>query len=375
MKKLNNPFLTIGYQSPDYFCDRNAESKQIIQNLQGGNNVTLISPRRLGKSALIKHVFYQMKQHDPSVFCFYMDIYPTKNLEQFVQLFAKEVLGKLESEGEKVLKKALTIFQSLRPVISIDPYSGSPEFSLSVESSMAQQSLESILDYLERSGKRCYVAIDEFQQILSYDDKNTEAFLRSKVQFLQNVCFIFAGSEQHLMSEMFMSPERPFYRSTSTVEIHEIDKDLYVQFANRVVRSKDRRFTVEAFDYLYDQVDGQTWFVQKLLSLLYFSDDKLIDKACVNRIVDLALQEQDSSFKYLCHHLSQNQVSLLHAIAMEGRVYQPYGKDFIRKYRLSTPSSLKATLKTLVEQQLVYSCLDNSFIVYDRFFHMWLRRM
>lgn len=102
MKELNNPFLTIGYQSPDYFCDRNAESKQIIQNLQGGNNVTLISPRRLGKSALIKHVFYQMKQHDPSVFCFYMDIYPTKNLEQFVQLFAKEGSSDISSDATVV---------------------------------------------------------------------------------------------------------------------------------------------------------------------------------------------------------------------------------------------------------------------------------
>ncbi|MBF4213444.1 ATP-binding protein, partial [Pseudomonas donghuensis] len=68
-----------------------------------------------------------------------------------------------------------------------------------------ESTLKEIFDYLGSSEKRCYIAIDEFQQIAEYPEKGVEALLRSYIQFLPNVNFIFAGSKQHVMQEMFTS--------------------------------------------------------------------------------------------------------------------------------------------------------------------------
>ena len=210
--KPNNPFLISGYYGPEFFCDREQEAGSILEALQNGRNVTLTAPRRMGKTGLIRHVFYRLKELQPDIVTFYLDIYSTQSLGDFVRLFAGTVLGQLDSAPQKALSRISRFVRSCRPVFTFDELTGLPKVTIDVAPAEEENTLKEIFEYLGSSEKRYYVAIDEFQQIAEYQEKGVEALLRSHIQFLPNVNFIFAGSRQHLMQEMFTSSKRPFYQ-------------------------------------------------------------------------------------------------------------------------------------------------------------------
>ena len=184
MIKPNNPFLISGYHSPEFFCDRNEETATILDALYNGRNLTLISPRRMGKTGLIRHTFYQLNEKQPDIVTLYMDIYSTQSLGDFVRLFANTILGKLDSVPQKALSRIGLFIKSCRPVITFDEYTGIPKVTIDVAPTEEENTLKEVFDYLASSDKKCYIAIDEFQQITEYPEKGIEALLRSYIQFL-----------------------------------------------------------------------------------------------------------------------------------------------------------------------------------------------
>ena len=170
IEKSNNPFLVAGYSGPEYFCDREKETEKIILALRNERNISLISPRRFGKTGLIHHVFYNLNDEKNDVFCFYFDIFSTQNLHEFVQIFGKTVLGKLDNYSQKTFKRISEFFKSFRPTISLDSLTGKPEISFDIKPEEVQTGLQEIFNYLKNSEKYCYIAIDEFQQITEYPE-------------------------------------------------------------------------------------------------------------------------------------------------------------------------------------------------------------
>ena len=372
--ELNNPFVVYGYKGAEYFCDREEETSKVINALVNERNVTLIAPRRIGKTGLIHHVFSEMGQQHPEVKCFYIDLFATKNLSQMVQLLARKILGHLDTPTQSAIRKINELFSSFRPTMSFDPM-GNPSFSLDIAPEAGEQSLEQIFNYMKLSGRRCYIAFDEFQQITSYPETGTEALLRSYIQFLPNVYFIFAGSQQHMMTELFLSARRPFYLSSQMLQLKEIDENKYLAFANHFLERKNSRISQETFHYLYTKVDGQTWYIQALLSRLYAYMDYTpeITPSLVDQVIEELVGEQEVAFEDYYVSLTANQAVLLQAIAREERVKSPLAQAFIKKYRLPALSSIKTALKALIDRQMVCQ-YDGQYIVYDRFFAIWLRR-
>lgn len=156
-----------------------------------------------------------------------MDIFSTTCLNDFIILFGQTVVGKLDTLSQKALTTLTGFFRSCRIVFSSDPLNGTPQAALDFQPSQAQATLKEIFEYLEHSGKECYIAIDEFQQITDYPEKGVEGLLRSYIQFLPHVHFIFSGSKQHLMDEIFTSTKRPFYRSTEKMTLQPIPVEDY----------------------------------------------------------------------------------------------------------------------------------------------------
>jgi AAA+ ATPase superfamily predicted ATPase len=370
--KPNNPFIISGYHSPAYFCDRVQETKTMIEALENGRNLTLIAPRRMGKTGLIKNVFYNLNAPKKSeVTTLYMDIYSTQNLNDFVKLFASTVLGALDSTPQKAMKRIGKFLRNLRPVLTIDEHTGSPKFTVDVSSTDDEVSLQELFAYIGSFEKRVYIAIDEFQQIAEYPEKGVEALLRSYIQFLPNVNFIFAGSKQHMMQEMFFSAKRPFYQSTQTLTIDRIDPDAYYGFASAFFKEARLHLPQETFEYLYESFDGHTWYIQVILNRLYG-----YRKSPTRDVVDEAVKEIIAESTYIFENLlaayTPGSVKLLKAIAKEGVVKEITSGDFIAKYDLRAASSVKSTLNKLIDRELVYKT-PNGYIVYDRFMAIWLR--
>ena len=338
MATLNNPFVVYGYKGAEYFCDRQKETEKMISTLHNERNITLVAPRRMGKTGLIHHVFHQMEEQYEGVKCFYLDIFATKNLEQMVQLMASEIIGKLD----------------LKP-------------------SEGRESLKRIFEYLKQSGKRCYIAIDEFQQILSYPEDGVEAMIRSYIQFLPNVYFVFSGSQQHMMQEMFLSANRPFFQSSLVLSLPCIEEPVYRKFANRLLSSQHRVIDESVFSYIYQQSDSVTWYVQAILHGIYEHESSEITKSLVDEVIQELIEEQAMAYQNYCAWLTENQQMLLLAIASESLVSSPLSQQFISTHHLPATSSVKTALKALVDKQLV-SKTPNGYLVSDRFFAKWLVR-
>ena len=372
MEQLNNPFVIYGYKGADYFCDRKHETEIIMQALQNERNIVLISPRRIGKTGLIHHVFENIAMQESETHCFYMDINATRDLSQFIQLLAKTVIGKVDSFSQTAMRKITTFFANYKPTMSFDEMTGIPTFSITVSKSQREESLKHIFEYLKQSEKRIYIAIDEFQQIAEYPEGGAEALLRSYIQFLPNVYFIFAGSKQHLMTDMFLSAKRPFYQSSQIVNLPLIDIHKYQSFANRWMTTKHLNMDDETFAYLYHKVDGQTWYIQDILNRLY-QNGKEITTQEINQVVRDLVNEQEVAFINYYESLTDNQAALLSAIAQEKSVSSILSQEFIKRHDLPAASSTSLALKTLLNREFVYK--DNgSYIIYDRFFGMWLRK-
>ena len=361
-----------GYYSPEFFCDRETETSAILGALHNGRNVTLISPRRMGKTGLIRHAFYRLKEQEPDIVTLYMDIYSTQSMGDFVRLFANTVLGKLDTAPQKALSRIGQFIRSCRPVFTFDELTGIPKVTIDVAPQEEESTLKEIFDYLGSSEKRCYIAIDEFQQIAEYPEKGIEALLRSYIQFLPNVNFIFAGSKQHLMQEMFMSSKRPFYQSTQLLTIGSINREAYASFAIRHFAKHGVQLPREIFDTIYDKFDGHTWYIQCLLNRLYGYNQN-VDKELVANATGQIVSEQSYSYADLLKAYSAGHIHLLKAIAREGCVKEVLAGDFISRHRLRAASSVSASLKKLLDNELVYQT-PRGYIIYDRFMNEWLRQ-
>ena len=374
MARLNNPFVVYGYKGPEYFCDRVAESNKICSALRNERNVTLVSPRRMGKTGLIHHVFNKMETEDKDCKCFYIDIFATKNIEQFVQTLGSAVIGKLDSFSQSALRKIQEFFSAWRPAVTFDQLTGLPTVTLDIKQNEGNESLKQIFEYMKMSGKRCYIAIDEFQQIQNYSERGLEALLRSYIQFLPNVYFIFSGSHQHMMEEMFLSANCPFFQSSMVMSLGCIDFEEYMQFANRMIEGQNRTIGQETFQRIYDFAGGITWYVQAILHGMYEHPDRIVDNTLVDDVVKELVEEQSATFQNYCAWLTDNQYVLLKAIAYEKSVKSPLAQQFIHTHHLPATSSVKTALRTLEDKMLVSRSANDGYSVSDKLFALWLLR-
>jgi AAA+ ATPase superfamily predicted ATPase len=373
-EKLNNPFIIAGYSAPEYFCDRENETGKIISALHNDRNISLISPRRFGKTGLIHHVFYKLKKEKTNVFCFYFDAFATQNLHEFVQIFGKTVLGKLDNYSQKTFKRISKFFKSFRPSISLDSLTGMPEITFDIKPEEAQDGLQEIFNYLKNSDKRCYIAIDEFQQITEYPEKGIEALLRSYIQFAENVKFIFSGSKKHLMDAMFTSANRPFYQSTQKMILREIPMETYNAFAQYHFTSSRKTLSPSLFETIYTFVQGHTWYIQMVLNQLYALPQKNYSESDLNKIIADLLEEENATYKTYCELLTKGQLRVLTAIAKERKATAMNHTGFLKRYNLTAASSVKMAVQSLIDKSLILKDENGNHFVYDRFFSLWLER-
>ncbi len=373
-RTLTNPFIYQGYESPKYFCDREVETKTLLSHLKNGRNVTLISPRRIGKTGLIKNTFYHLKEQEKDATCLYIDIFATKNLHDFVELLGVMVINEIVRKNASFIEKTISFFSALRPVLSMDPLTGEPSVSITVEPSKEDITIQSIFNYLNDSEQEVYIAIDEFQQIAEYPEKGTEALLRSYIQFAQHVHFIFSGSKFHLMAEIFGSPKHPFYQSTEMMGLKPLDSDVYFDFCLQFFKEKGGNIEKDIFEYLYNMFEGHTWYIQCIMNRLYEANTNVESTEQVNAAILSILAGREPQFESLSQFFTDNQFSLLKAIAKEGIVAQPTAGRFIKSHNLSGASSTKAALKVLEDKELVYR-KPEGYIIYDRFMDLWLKRL
>ena len=370
-----NPFVVGRYVSDKYFCDREKETEFLIKQIENGRNIALISPRRMGKTGLVRHCFHQPRLSD-NYYTFFVDIYATSSLAEFVYLLGKTIYEELKPKKTVWAEKFFQIITSLRVGFKMDTITGEPGFDIGLgDIQTPQTTLDEIFQYLDAADKPCIVAIDEFQQIGSYEEKNVEAMLRTKIQQCKQTMFIYSGSKRHLMSNMFHSSSKPFYQSAISMGLEPIPMDMYVEFANRLFEERGKHVSGELVENVYRLFDGCTWFMQMMMNELFALTGH--DETCSVDKLDEArknvIQAQEVSYKDLLARLAPKQKLILQAIAKERLVKGITSSAFIKKYNLPSASSVQAALKPLLKNDLVTQDGD-AYRVYDYFFSEWLAK-
>ena len=365
----SNPFLITGYLSPEYFCDRDKETQIITEAVTNRRHLTLFSPRRYGKTALIKHVFHLGEKKKLFV-PVYTDIMATTNLSEFVENFGKAVLS-AHAKNTSVLKKMMNSLASIRPKFTIDSLTGEPAVILTVNNEKeAVDSMEAIFNYLRNQKSSFVVSIDEFQQVSYYPEKNIEALLRSYVQLVENICIIFSGSRKHILTQMFSMPDRPFYNSTQIMEIERIPHDSYSSFILERFSVGKRIISPDALEMIFEITSLKTFYVQYLCNRLY-SSFKKVDTHEVKEMIFRIINENEPIYAGYLNLLTSQQFRVLRAIAQNNGIEAPTSKEFISGYGLGASSSASQSVKSLEDKEFI-SYYDEKYRVNDAFFTQWL---
>ncbi|MCR5658880.1 MAG: ATPase [Bacteroidales bacterium] len=370
---MKNPFVTNGYAGAEYFCDRVQETEILRELLLNENNIALISPRRIGKTDLIWHVF-DNPEIQKNYHCFVVDIYATKNLSDFVNMLGKALVDELRPKGRKAWEKFVTMVASLRSEITFD-ISGMPVWGVGIGSiNNPTVTLDEIFTYLEKADKPCLVAIDEFQQITRYGDETIEATIRTYVQRCTNAHFIFSGSQRHMMNGMFTSPSRPFYQAVTIMNLQPLDLNVYTDFCVGKFEEEGKHLDANVVTLLYERFEAVTSYMHRVMNVLFSRTDKgtSCDVSMVDEAVEFIIRLSSDTYESLFYQMPEKQRSLFLAIAREGKATEVTSGAFIRRNKLNSASSVSSALKGLLDKDFITE--DKSvYSVYDQFFALWLK--
>jgi hypothetical protein len=348
-----NPFILTSYLSPKYFCDREQELSRLISSIENKRNTVLISRRRMGKTGLIKHLEYNLKNTNDAKFI-YFDILSTQNADEFIKLFANALFSSFGKFTDSMIKNISKVFSSFRPSFTFNPMTGDTNFNIelgNVEEN--DKSLKTIFDYIAKSDKKFIIAIDEFQQITEYPQKKFESLLRSYIQHLNNVVFIYSGSSRDMLNSMFANKSRPFYLSSEIMYLESIDMNQYCSFIIHHFEDNEMQISAENAEYIIRTVKNHTFYVQLLCNRLFSKNLKIISEKDVKTTFYEIIEENKYYYENYRNVLTDYQWKLLKAIASEDEITEINAGGFISKYNLGSASSVNTAVKSLIKKEII----------------------
>lgn len=376
MEREKNPFVVSGKIQPEYFCDRVRESQQLMKSVLNGNNLVLISPRRMGKTGLIRFCYEKPELKD-NYNTFFIDILHTTSLREFTYIFGRQIYETLLPRSQKMLMAFVQTLKSISGQFGFDPVTNLPTFNLELgDITHPELTLEEIFAYLEQADMPSIVAFDEFQQVANYPEKNIEALLRTHIQQLSNARFIFAGSEYHIMQEMFLAATRPFYNSADTLELQALDIDEYTRFVIHHMTHARRSISAEDIHKVYRLFRGNTYAMQKTMNEAFtlVNQGEAVNTDILIQAIDNVIDSKEPLFREQLSNTPDKYKPILYAIAQEGEVSQPTSSRFVRSHKLPSASASQHAVRQLLEMGII-TRLSNRYSVSEHFFALWINRL
>ncbi len=365
-----NPFLLKGYISSEYFCDREKETEKIINSIKNQQDITLFAIRRIGKSTLINHIFNQLKgDYD----CLYVDLWGTTSLAGFINEAANAAIQSTIFSERSFGQKLTDFIRSIGASFSIGK-NGKPSVDIIYQDpNQVFNRLEELFQFLEGNSVPVIIAFDEFQEIKKYTDSMPlEAKLRSLVQRYHNIRFIFSGSEQHLISDIFSSIDRPFYQSTRMIELEKIDTSQYHQFIVKHFLAGNKVITDTLVSHFLTLCHGHTYYIQAICNHIY-SQEKVpytIDE--FEEIYIEFIAEKQVFYAELPNRLTKHQFATTKAIARIGKVEGVTTREFMSNAGIGSPGTMQTVINALKEKQVIIK-EGNAYRLYDVFLEHFLR--
>lgn len=356
------------------FTDRELETKRLQLNFENGMNSILISPRRIGKTSLVKKVKSLTENQERIVV--FMDIYKCRSEYEFYEKFASSVIQATSTKMDQMVQTAKEFIMSITPRITYSQDPGT-EYTLSLGITPKMNTPEEILDLPERiaqkKGIQMVVCIDEFQQIGEMPDSLTvQKTIRSVWQHHRNVCYCLFGSKQHLMNNLFYSRKMPFYQFGDMFFLKKIPTEKWVPFITSRFKDAGKQISEKLAERICQTVDNYSSYVQQLAWNVFVVSDSIVTEQSFQEGMEATFAQVTPFFVELTANLTTYQMNLLRAIC--SGFHEDFGKkDVTSHYDLGSRSNLVKLKKALIEREIIEQTEDGLFIS-DPLFERWFKQ-
>ena len=375
---MENPFVIKSYESKELFCDREEELQLMLRNCINNTDMTLISQRRMGKTGLILRLFDELGESHSEIHTIYLDIFASRSIDDFIKLLAEATMKSFQPKTS-IGDKLMTFIKSLRPQLSFDNITGEPQLQIAYQTAHEKEyTLRGLLDFLDSQNERIVIAIDEFQQIRDYPEKNMEALLRTYIQQTHHLTFIFCGSKKHLMADIFSNEKKPFYNSTTFVSLDKISEASYSAFIRKLLNERGRSITDEALQFILEWTRRHTYYTQQVCHTVFANESTNITIDDVKCACQQLMKQGETVFLQYRQMLTDKQWNYLIAVAKEGSVQQITASEFLKNHNIGTPSTSRRLADALCVKGLLNDdiTLDGTtYSVGDVFLSRWMERL
>lgn len=366
-----------GVAVSDYnFIGRERETKRLLDNFKGGINVILMSPRRLGKTSLVKHVCNKLDDKD--IITVYLDIFGCKSEYDFYNKLTAEVLKQTASKHELWFEEAKEFLYRLTPKISFSPEPNS-DFSISLGITPKTHTPEEVLQMAEtiaiKRKKRIVICIDEFQQIGEMaNSKQIQARLRTVWQHQKHVSYCLFGSKHHLMSTIFLHRSMPFFQFGDTISLNKIATEDWVKYIVSHFADGKRTISHALAEEICKFTENYSAYVQQLAWLVFTlkEEGETVTEDDVRQAENDLLATNNILFMQMIEPLSEFQLNFLRAIA--SGIKKDFGLSEVREeYNLGSYSNITRLKTALLERDLIEK-QNTELVITDPIFAKWLKR-
>ena len=372
--KGNKAFIFGVATSGENFTDRKNETKRLLLNFQQGINTILISPRRIGKTSLVRKVCELAQSDDLKIV--YLDIFSCRSDREFYDAFATAILRQTSSKLEEWIDNAKRFLSRITPKFSIgtDPMT---DFSVSLELNTKSEDVTDILQLPEKialeKGIKIVVCIDEFQQISEFSDsKIFQKRLRTVWQLQENVSYCLFGSKKHLMNELFERRSLPFYKFGDALYLQKIDTEDWVKYICERFEVTNKSISPSLAEKIAKRVDNHSSYVQQLAWLVWIHADKIATEENFEEAWQDLLDQNTPLFEKQTENLTMYQLNFLKAI-IDGVSKEFTTKTILEKYNLGTSSSVAVVKRALIKKELI-DIEKKEIVISDIVLKEWLKR-
>lgn len=370
----NKPFVFGVAASGDNFTDRESETARLLMNFRSGVNTVLISPRRWGKTSLVRKVCRLAQTDELKIV--YLDIFSCRSDADFYDAFASAVLKQTSTKVEEWMENIRQFLSRISPKISLgaDP---AADFSLSLELTPKREDIDEILQLpekiAEKKGCRIVVCIDEFQQIGEFKDSKTfQKRLRSVWQLQKHVAYCLFGSKKHLMNELFERKSLPFYKFGDTVYLQKIATADWVGYIRSRFEATGKSIPAELAEEICRRVDNHSSYVQQLAWLVWTRTGKEATRQELEAAFQDIIDQNTPLFEKQTESLTSFQMNFLRAI-IDGVHSEFTTQEVMRKYQLGSSANVSIIKRALIKKELI-EIDKRKAVIPDPIMKVWLKR-
>ncbi len=366
---MDNPFSFGVIVDGLSFCNRKVEHDQLLSYCQSSQNVLLYSHRRIGKTSLIHHVFNTLEKKEPDITKLYIDCYGILTEKQFVALIFKN-LSQIETSVDKLIDFSKNIFRAIKLNFSFDSVTGIPTMSPSFNAEDREVVLEEVMKIIEHYSinKKAVVVFDEFQEIENFKDESFEKRLRKIIQRHKNICYVFMGSKQHILDQMFNSKSRAFYQSVELYPIYPIETAHYIKWIKKLyAMGKKESPTNTMIKNVVSRANNYPIYVQQYFYYLWEMEQ--IDSDSIQAVEADIISRNHDKFLNLWEALTLNQRKTLYLIIQsEGK--NIYYAEVIYNAGLKSAAQVKKAVEVLFKNDVIIK--NGHYSIQDPMFEKWI---